>query len=92
MAGRAVAAYSAGMGHDHGYKLLFSHAEMVRDLLIGFVDEPWVAQLRFETLQRVSASRINHQETQFVSYLLLNLHCAIFPLSPPSASCTRQTP
>ena len=59
MAGRAVAAYSAGMGHDHGYKLLFSHAEMVRDLLIGFVDEPWVAQLRFETLQRVSASYVS---------------------------------
>jgi hypothetical protein len=26
--------------HDHSYKLLFSHAEMVRDLLEGFVKEP----------------------------------------------------
>lgn len=23
--------------HDHGYKQLFSHPEMVRDLLLGFV-------------------------------------------------------
>ena len=23
--------------HDHGYKRLFSHPEMVRDLLVGFV-------------------------------------------------------
>jgi 16S rRNA (cytidine1402-2'-O)-methyltransferase len=44
--------------HDHGYKLLFGHAEMVRDLLVGFVDEPWVKELRFDTLQRVSASSV----------------------------------
>jgi hypothetical protein len=23
--------------HDHGYKWLFSHPEMIRDLLLGFV-------------------------------------------------------
>jgi hypothetical protein len=31
--------------HDHGYKRLFSHPEMIRDLLIGFVREPWIADL-----------------------------------------------
>jgi hypothetical protein len=31
--------------HDHAYKLLFSHPEMVRDLLEGFVRENWLAQL-----------------------------------------------
>src|SRR5690554_1576078 len=31
--------------HDHSYKLLFSHPEMVKDLLTGFVKEAWVAQL-----------------------------------------------
>jgi hypothetical protein len=45
--------------HDHGYKLLFAHAEMVRDLLTGFVDEPWVKELQFDTLQRVSASYVS---------------------------------
>ena len=33
--------------HDHSYKLLFSHAEMVRDLIKGFVHEEWVEQLDF---------------------------------------------
>ena len=38
------------MDHDHSYKLLFSHAEMVADLLRGFVHEDWVAQLDFSSL------------------------------------------
>ena len=31
--------------HDHSYKHLFSHAEMVRDLLQGFVQEQWIEAL-----------------------------------------------
>ena len=42
--------------HDNGYKNLFSHPEMVRDLLTGFVHEPWVAELDFATLEKVSGS------------------------------------
>ncbi|WP_295407575.1 Rpn family recombination-promoting nuclease/putative transposase [uncultured Thiocystis sp.] len=38
--------------HDSGYKRLFSHPEMVRDLLTGFVDEPWVQDVDFEGLER----------------------------------------
>ena len=37
-----------------------SHAEMVRDLSVGFVDEPWVKALHFDTLQRVSASYVSN--------------------------------
>jgi hypothetical protein len=44
--------------HDHSYKLLFSHPEMVRDLLLGFVHEAWVAKLDFSTLERVNTSYI----------------------------------
>lgn len=44
--------------HDNGYKLLFSHPEMVRDLLTGFVHEPWVAELDFATLEKVSGSYV----------------------------------
>ena len=51
---------AAPADHDHGYKLLFAHAEMVRDLLVGFVDEPWVNELQFDTLQRASASDVSH--------------------------------
>jgi predicted transposase/invertase (TIGR01784 family) len=44
------------MSHDHSYKLLFSHPEMVADLLRGFVHEDWVAQLDFGSLEKVSGS------------------------------------
>ncbi|MEJ2622661.1 MAG: Rpn family recombination-promoting nuclease/putative transposase [Candidatus Thiodiazotropha sp.] len=45
--------------HDHSYKLLFSHPQMVRDLLLGFVHEAWVAELDFSTLERVNTSYIS---------------------------------
>src|SRR5947199_4617993 len=41
---------------DTGYKLIFSHPRMVEDLLRGFIREPWVEQLDFSTLERVSGS------------------------------------
>lgn len=44
--------------HDHSYKLLFSHPEMVRDLLTGFVREAWVERLDFSTLEKVSGSYV----------------------------------
>lgn len=47
------------MTHDNSYKLLFSHPEMVRDLLLGFVKEDWVAQCDFSTLEKVSGSYVS---------------------------------
>jgi len=44
--------------HDNGYKGLFSHPEMVADLLRGFVKEEWVHGLDFATLERVSGSYV----------------------------------
>lgn len=38
--------------HDHGYKRLFSHPEMIRDLLLGFVPADWIAELDFATLEK----------------------------------------
>jgi len=40
--------------HDHAYQGMFSHLQMVRDLLIGFVREDWVAELDFASLQKVT--------------------------------------
>jgi hypothetical protein len=40
--------------HDHSYKLLFSHARMVRDLLEGFIGGEWLTAVDFATLERVS--------------------------------------
>lgn len=47
------------MSHDAGYKLLFSHAELVADLLRGFVPEAWVRELDFASLERVSGSYVS---------------------------------
>jgi predicted transposase YdaD len=47
------------MEHDASYKLLFSHARMVEDLLRGFVHEAWVRDIDWTTLERVSDSQIS---------------------------------
>jgi predicted transposase YdaD len=45
--------------HDNGYKLLFSHASVVADVLRGFVKEDWVQEVDFETLERVEGSYVS---------------------------------
>lgn len=45
--------------HDNGYKLLFSHAEMVADLLRGFIREDWVRELDFSTLEKVGSGYVS---------------------------------
>ena len=42
--------------HDQGYKRLFSHPEMVADLLRGFVREDWVRDLDFSSLEKFPGS------------------------------------
>lgn len=48
------------MAHDHdtGYKLLFSHPEMVRDLITGYLPGDWVRDADFSTLERINASYV----------------------------------
>lgn len=48
--------------HDTGYKLLFAHPEMVRDLLTGYMPGPWLAQADFSTLERVNARYVSDTE------------------------------
>ena len=50
--------------HDTGYKLLFSHPEMVRDLLTGYLGGAWLQQADFNTLERVNASYVSETERQ----------------------------
>ena len=45
--------------HDHSYKLLFSHPQMVRDLLEGFVCKDQLAGLDYSTLERVSGDYVS---------------------------------
>ena len=48
--------YTVAMEHDPSYKLLFSHSELMADLLRGFVREDWVQALDFTSLEKVSGS------------------------------------
>src|SRR5436305_7702664 len=56
--------------HDKSYKQLFSHPEMVADLLRGFIREEWVEQLDFSTLEKVSSGFVSdayrHRESDVV--------------------------
>lgn len=45
--------------HDQSYKLLFSHKELVENLLRGFIDPPWVDELDFSTLERISGTYVS---------------------------------
>jgi len=45
--------------HDHSYKLLFSHPQMVRDLLQTFVRGDWLAQVDLDSLERMSDNYIS---------------------------------
>jgi hypothetical protein len=50
--------YTVSMEHDQSYKLLFSHAELVADLLRGFVYEDWVKALDFTSLEKMNSSYV----------------------------------
>jgi uncharacterized protein (DUF433 family) len=47
------------MDHDHRYKLLFSHREMMADLLRGFVREAWGHTVELATLERVPIRQVS---------------------------------
>lgn len=81
--------------HDPSYKLLFSHREMVADLLRGFVREDWVSGLDLGTLERPRESGISHDlrereddliwrvrwgERWLYVYLLLEFQSTVDPL------------
>ena len=43
---------------DASYKLLFSAPEVVRDLVLGFIPDAWLAGLDYSTLEKVPASYV----------------------------------
>ena len=80
--------------HDSSYKLLFSHACMVEDLLRGFVGEAWVTKLDFSTLEKVNGIyvsddlrqreddliwRVRSQGEWLYIYLLLEFQSTVDP-------------
>jgi predicted transposase/invertase (TIGR01784 family) len=78
--------------HDSSYKLLFSEPEIIIDLLQGFVHEPWIKELDFSTLEKVSGSyisddlrsreddviwRVKYQQSWIYVYLLIEFQSTI---------------
>ena len=45
--------------HDYGYKKMFSHPEMVRDFITGFIREDWVKNLDWSTLESAPGSFVS---------------------------------
>jgi Putative transposase, YhgA-like len=81
------------MDHDHSYKLLFSHHEMIADLLRGFVTAEWVHTVDLTTLERVHSShvsddlrdreddiiwRVRWQEGWLYIYLLIEFQSTVY--------------
>ena len=54
------------MDHNHSYKLLFSHREMMADLLQGFVTAEWGQTVDLTTLERVYSSHVSDDLRDFV--------------------------
>ena len=50
--------------YDSEYRLLFSHPEMVRDLLRGYVPGDWIEVADFSTLERINASYVSESSKQ----------------------------
>jgi predicted transposase YdaD len=46
------------MLHDESYKHIFSHPEVMEDLLRGFVHEEWISEIDCDTLEKVSGSYV----------------------------------
>lgn len=51
--------------HDGGYKSLFAHRRMVEDLLRGFVQQPWIQELDFTTLERCEGSYVSEKYRRY---------------------------
>jgi hypothetical protein len=50
--------------HDAGYKKLFSSPELVRDLVLGFIPDPWLQSLNFDTLEKVPGEYVSDDDQQ----------------------------
>ena len=45
--------------HDASYKAIFTHAQIIQQLLESFVNQDWVAELDFSTLEKTNASFVS---------------------------------
>jgi len=61
--------------HDRGYKRLFSHPRLFRQLLESFVNEAWVKALDFDHCEKLDKSFISQHYKSTESDLLYKVKC-----------------
>ncbi|MDI9331357.1 MAG: Rpn family recombination-promoting nuclease/putative transposase [Alphaproteobacteria bacterium] len=61
---------------DASYKALFAAPQMMRDLICGFVSDPWLHTLRFETMDTVRSEYIGEQLQQRFSDMVWRVKAA----------------
>ena len=61
--------------HDPSYKRLFSHPQMIKDLLEGFIDEDWVKELDFTCLEAVKSSFVSEDYRRREDDLIWKIRC-----------------
>ena len=94
IASRILAFFAPMKTHDPAYREIFSYPRMVEDLLRGFVHAPWVKEVDFSTLERISSTyiaddlrermsdviwKVNVRETPLYIYLLLEFQSQVDP-------------
>ena len=52
------------MNHDGNYKQIFSHADIVSELLLEFVNQEWVKELDLKSLEKVNGSYVSEELLQ----------------------------
>ena len=60
--------------HDRSYKDLFSHPEMIRDLLTGFVKEDFIADIDFSNIEKLGATCILEEYEKRETDLIIRLN------------------
>lgn len=55
---------------DKAHRNIFNHPQMVRDLLVGFVQEEWVRELDFATLEKVNGHYVSDELKERVDDLV----------------------
>jgi predicted transposase/invertase (TIGR01784 family) len=56
--------------HDSGYKKLFSNHELVRQLLTSFVNEDWIDNIEYSTLEKIDKSFVSDEFAERESDLI----------------------
>lgn len=80
--------------HDTGYKQLFAHPELMRDLLRGFAPFPWAKDVEVSAFERVNASYVGnngeHRHDDMVWRLRVGGECTyVYLLLEFQSSCDR---